>query len=140
MILGHHPHLLKAIELNRRKPIFYSLGNFAIEQPSAFKADVHLDRAFAQINALSSSAWAPESRYMTPPETRHTLIARCAIAADGTIAVSCLPCRIDDDSVPRRLRQGEPHFAEMIDYLVAVTAEAGIDTRFTVAGDAIILS
>ena len=47
MILGHHPHVLKAIELYRGKPIFYSLGNFAIEQPRAFKADVHLDRGFA---------------------------------------------------------------------------------------------
>ena len=32
-ILGHHPHLLKGVGFHRGRPIFYSLGNFAIEQP-----------------------------------------------------------------------------------------------------------
>jgi len=31
VFLGHGPHLLRAIELYKRKPIFYSLGNFIFE-------------------------------------------------------------------------------------------------------------
>ena len=29
MIIGHHPHVPQSIEIYRKKPIFYSLGNFA---------------------------------------------------------------------------------------------------------------
>lgn len=64
MILGHHPHILKAVEFHRGKPIFYSLGNFAIEQPSAFLADVHLTQGFAEVSALGGK-WSPGEKYMT---------------------------------------------------------------------------
>lgn len=32
MIYGHHPHVVQAIETYEGKPIFYSLGNFAMDQ------------------------------------------------------------------------------------------------------------
>jgi poly-gamma-glutamate capsule biosynthesis protein CapA/YwtB (metallophosphatase superfamily) len=32
-VLGHGPHVLKAIEIYRGKPIFYSLGNFCFDVP-----------------------------------------------------------------------------------------------------------
>jgi len=32
MIYGHHPHVVQAIEVFEGKPIFYSLGNFAMDQ------------------------------------------------------------------------------------------------------------
>jgi poly-gamma-glutamate synthesis protein (capsule biosynthesis protein) len=37
IIIGHHPHVLQAIEIYRGKPIFYSLGNFSFgsRSPSA---------------------------------------------------------------------------------------------------------
>ena len=139
IIFGHHPHLLKGVEIYCGRPIFYSLGNFAIEQPSAFKEDVHLDRAFADISALSPG-WKPTERYMAPPETRHTGIARCTVRSDGSLAASLLPCRIDDDSRPEPLKAGDPHFAELFDYLVAITAEAGLHTRYRCEGDEILIA
>jgi len=139
MIIGHHPHLLKGVEIYAERPIFYSLGNFAIEQPSAFKADVHLDKAFAEISQLSAG-WKPGERYMTPPETRYTLIARCTLKKAGNIEVLCFPCWIDDDSVPQLLESTDPLFEEVLEYLRAISREAGLKTLYEVHGNAVIIS
>jgi poly-gamma-glutamate synthesis protein (capsule biosynthesis protein) len=40
LIVGHHPHMLKGIEVYKGKAIFYSMGNFAFDLP----LDVRLDR------------------------------------------------------------------------------------------------
>jgi poly-gamma-glutamate synthesis protein (capsule biosynthesis protein) len=34
LVLGHHPHVLQALEVHRGKPILYSLGNFLFVSPS----------------------------------------------------------------------------------------------------------
>ena len=34
LVLGHHPHVLQAVELYKGKPIVYSLGNFLFVSPS----------------------------------------------------------------------------------------------------------
>jgi hypothetical protein len=139
MIIGHHPHLLKGVEIYAGRPIFYSLGNFAIEQPSAFKADVHLDKAFSDISQLSAG-WKPGERYMAPPETRYTLIARCALKKVGPIVIYCFPCWIDDDSIPQLLEPADPLFAEVLEYLRAISREAGLKTRYERCGNAVIIS
>lgn len=136
MILGHHPHLLKGVEIYRGRPILYSLGNFAIEQPSAFKADVHRDAAFADISRLGSG-WRPGEAYMAPPETRHTVIARLIIDGAGAVTLRLRPCWIDDTSTPQALQRGDPRWSGVLDYLAAVTAEAGLTTRLEAAGDEI---
>ena len=138
MIIGHHPHLLKAIEIYRGKPVFYSLGNFAIEQPSAFKDDVHLDRAFKDISRLGGK-WSPGAKYMIPPETRHTVVARCEVGRDGAVAVRLRPHWIDDASDPHALEASDPRFGDVLAYLSEVTIEAGLSTRFRIADGEIVV-
>jgi poly-gamma-glutamate synthesis protein (capsule biosynthesis protein) len=138
-ILGHHPHVLKAIELYRGRPIFYSLGNFAIEQPYVFNADIQREQSFQDISSLSKG-WQPNAKFITPPDTRHTVIARLEFHDDGAIAASFVPCQIDDDAVPIRLHPGDAAFDEVLAYQAAVTQEAGIATTFTREGDRIRIS
>jgi poly-gamma-glutamate capsule biosynthesis protein CapA/YwtB (metallophosphatase superfamily) len=129
-ILGHHPHVLKAIEMYRGRPIFYSLGNFAIEQPYVFNADIQREQSFQDISRLSSG-WQPNAKFITPPDTRYTVIARLEIDESGVVAPSFMPCHIDDDSVPLLLQPDDPMFEEVLGYQSAVAQEAGIDTKFT---------
>lgn len=137
-VLGHHPHLLKGIDFHRGKPIFYSLGNFAIEQPSAYKADIHLDQSFTELRALNSGF--SDQGYMLPEETRHTVIARCSFGSAGAVGVTLTLCRIDDDNVPHELSPGTPEFRSAASYLAAITQEAGMATRYepTATGLAVI--
>ena len=138
-ILGHHPHVLKAIELYRGRPIFYSLGNFAIEQPYVFNADIQREQSFQDISRLSKG-WQPNAKFITPPDTRYTVIARLDIDDNGDVAASLLPCHIDDDSLPILLRASDAAFDEVMSYQRAVTTEAGIATTFVREGDRIVVS
>src|SRR5215831_8539171 len=53
IVIGHHPHILKGIETYRGKAILYSLGNFAIDPPTAFDKDLRSTRAHQEIAALN---------------------------------------------------------------------------------------
>ncbi|MFM5908910.1 MAG: CapA family protein [Novosphingobium sp.] len=132
-ILGHHPHLLKGVDFIMGKPVFYSLGNFAIEQPRAFDESIAAHDSFKHLQTLSAG-WQPQAKYQAPPETRHSVIAWLDFSA-GDPAVTLQPCRIDDDSVPRLLSPGDPHHGEWLNYVRAITAEAGLNAAYTVRGD-----
>ena len=133
-VIGHHPHLLKGMEFIAGKPVFYSLGNFAIEQPATFDETIRDHASFAHLQTLSSG-WKPEAKYQTPPETRHTAIAWLDFTGSNGPAVTLQPFRIDDDSVPRRLGPTDPDHAEWLDYLKAITSEAGLPTRYVAEAD-----
>lgn len=127
-IFGHHPHLLKAIEFHHGRPILHSLGNFAIEQPSAFMERLTEDRGFQEISRLNKG-WQPGRKYMNPEETRHSLIARLSLDGDG-VGLSVVPCRIDDESVPHALTSDCFEAREVLEYLSQITREAGLDTDY----------
>lgn len=136
MIFGHHPHLLKGVELIDGKPVFYSLGNFAIEQPSAFREDIVHDASFANIRKLGGE-WKPGEDFMLPEETRPTMVACCDVSANGDVEVSFYPHWVEDDSAPVGLAAVDPRFEKVRAYTEAVSREAGMATRFVTDGDVV---
>ncbi len=51
LVLGHHPHILKGVEVYRDVPILYSLCNFAIDLPMTQE---HIDsRSFQELRQLN---------------------------------------------------------------------------------------
>ena len=126
-IIGHHPHLLKPIEFHRGRPIIHSLGNFAIEQPAAYMANLEETRGYKEVTR-TSSGWKPKAKYMLPEETRHTAVAVLRPGKDGC-GLAILPFRIDDDCIPRRLSPGTAEFAAFTEYLAAITRETEVATQ-----------
>ena len=136
-VIGHHPHLLKAVEFHRNRPIIHSLGNFAIEQPSAYMENLEATRGYKEVTR-TSSGWKPKSKYMLPEETRHTAVA-CLTLGDEGCGVSLVPLRIDDDCVPRRLKAESTEWADFVEYLEAITAEARVSTKISTQYERIVL-
>jgi poly-gamma-glutamate synthesis protein (capsule biosynthesis protein) len=124
-IVGHHPHLLKPIEFHRGSPIIHSLGNFAIEQPSAFMENLAEDRGFKEVSR-NTKGFRPGEKYMNPEETRHTVVARIVLR-EGSCELALIPFWIDNDSVPRRIAPRTPQFSAFADYLNEIGA--GSSTR-----------
>lgn len=135
-IFGHHPHLLKGVDFIAGKPVFYSLGNFAIEQPAAFDERIAEHDSFKHLQTLSEG-WQPKAKYQAPPETRHTVVASLDFSGDQ-LEVVLQPCLIDDDSVPRQLVPGQPELSEWMEYVRAITAEAGLDARYALRDDGLV--
>jgi poly-gamma-glutamate capsule biosynthesis protein CapA/YwtB (metallophosphatase superfamily) len=138
-ILGHHPHLMKGIEFRRGKPIFYSLGNFAIEQPHIFDPAIVRTDSFRHLVSLNPD-WSLESSYMLPEETRITGITRLVVRQGAIVETRFRPCWVGDDSSPTLLSATDPRFARVEAYLTEVSAAEGLSTSFARSGDDLILS
>ncbi len=136
-VLGHHAHILKCLEFIEGKPVFYSLCNFA--------TDLRMDpehaarKSFREIQVLAEK-WEPDfdSLYNFPEASSRSMMARLEIAGGKIIETSAIPLWIGRDAVPRPLPADDPHFAEVLDYLQAVTQEAHLSARFKPQQDRIV--
>ena len=133
-IIGGHAHILKGVELIDGKPVFYSLCNFA--------TDLRMDpahaasKSFNEIRALAEE-WEPDfdSLYNFPKAARLSIAVRLELAGGRVTRAGFLPLHIGSDAIPRPAAPGSAEHAEVVDYLEAVTAEAGLNARFRVAAD-----
>lgn len=135
-ILGHHAHILKGIESIEGRPVFHSLCNFATDLRMTPE---HAARpSFKEIQKLGEN-WEPDfdSLYNFPPASRLSMIARLVIREGSVQDAGFLPVFIDRDAVPRVLEPADPRFNEVIDYMRAVTAEAGLNGRYEPAGQVV---
>jgi poly-gamma-glutamate synthesis protein (capsule biosynthesis protein) len=137
-ILGHHPHILKGIELIGGRPVFYSLGNFAIEQPTAFIEGLVQTRGFKEISALNAD-FDPTRSYIAPKDTQLSMIAKLTLTRDGVADTRFIPVMIDDDARPAALAGTDPGFRRVTDYVADITRSQGLGSDFVVDGDEIIV-
>lgn len=137
-IFGHHPHLLKAVEVYRGRPVYYSLGNFAIEQPHVWDSAILQAPSFRHLMSLHPE-WDLTRHYMLPENTRWTGLASLAVGESGAIQSRFIPAWIDDDSVPHVLSSSDSEFERVRDFLDSSTRAAGFATRFEVDGDELVL-
>lgn len=136
LILGHHAHILKGIEVYRGRTIFYSLGNFAVDL--RMTPEHAASKGFREIQALSPG-WEPrfDSLYNFPPDSRMTVVARAAFERDGRCAVAVLPACINDDAQPEVLHAGDERFDRVVEYLRWCCRDQGLDVRLVPDGDAV---
>ncbi|HKP58227.1 MAG TPA: CapA family protein [Polyangiales bacterium] len=134
LILGHHAHILKGVEVYRDKAIFYSLGNFAM--------DLRMDEAHAQskgfkeIQALHPD-WVPDfdSLYNFPPESRMTMIVRALLTRQGIADLGFLPAYIDREAQPEVVRAQDPRFKEITRYMECISASQNLSVQYEPVGD-----
>lgn len=138
-ILGHHPHLLKGVELYKNRPVFYSLGNFAIEPPHVWDPEILQSPSFRHLVSLHPE-WDLGRSYVLPQNTRPTGLAKLVLSEDGSLECRFCPAWIQDDSAPRMVRAGEPQFDTVRQFLEESSRAAGFGTRFQVEGDELVLS
>lgn len=134
LILGHHAHILKGIEIYKDKPIFYSLCNFAVDL--RMDAKHAASKGFREIQGLHPQ-WQPDfdSLYNFPPDSRKSMVVKCTIAERGVKSVSILPVHINSHAQPQILASDDPRFAEVIDYLDTISTHQGLATRFVSQGN-----
>jgi poly-gamma-glutamate capsule biosynthesis protein CapA/YwtB (metallophosphatase superfamily) len=137
-IVGHHPHLLKGIEFFRGAPIFYSLGNFAIEQPHIWDPEITKTDSFRHLVSLNP-AWDAAKTYRLPEETRRTGIAKLVIHSGKIAETRFLPAYIADDSAPIILSQNDAAFGATASYLNEINGAASLKTAVSIDGDELML-
>lgn len=138
LILGHHAHILKGIEVYKGKIIFYSLGNFAIEAPGAFMKGLYESRAHKEIEMLNPH-WKTNDEYPLPSETRNTMITKCIIRDKEIKLVSFLPAYLNTKSEPEVLGSKDKRFEDVVEYVKEITLDQGLDTEFVIDGDEVVI-
>ena len=109
LIVGHHPHMLEAIEVYRGKAVFYSLGNFAFD----FYADREL-----------------------PVELTSFALVRCVVRDRAIQSVSFVPTRIPNED-PRPVILDTTAGEDIVRRLRELSAR--FDTRFHVGEKAVLV-
>lgn len=133
VVIGHHAHILEGIEVYRGHPIFHGLGNFVAVTHALStdpKVNTSADRlAYAQ-GRRERFGFTPDPEmptYPFHPDSRHTIIARCALDPDGTLTAGFVPCYIDKAGRPEPLTaQGGGQ--RVLDYVQRLNDTAGFDT------------
>ncbi|MBI4334339.1 MAG: CapA family protein [Chloroflexi bacterium] len=131
LILGHHTHILKGIEVYKGKVVFYSLGNFAMEKLVKWWAGTPMGKIYnVQID--------PDShRYAFPEESRNTLIAKAVIKDRRIERVSFLPAYINREAQAEVLRPVDWRFRQVADYVRDISEE--FSPGFEMAGDEVVI-
>ena len=133
LVLGHHQHILKAVQVYRGKVIFHGLGNFAVD--CAHNAIPGTESpALLEMQSLYPEhkfGWRDESPgYPFHPDARRTMIARCRISGGSIREVSYVPCYIRPTGEPEALTSAHERFEDVAAYVSEITAAVGFDTSF----------
>lgn len=138
IVVGHHSHILKGIEVYKGKVLAYSLANFATEGPAAYfegKRGLLNDSRHADIRKLNEDFKKNPKRTM-PYDSCKTILLKMVVKDKKIKSVSYLPVWIDDDTfIPEILTASDPRFDEINKYMVDITASQEIEPHFTVEGD-----
>ena len=137
LILGHHAHVPKAIEVYKGKAIFYSLSNFCMTKPFPSPRWSEVPWAHGALrNYTEQDADYPLLPYGR--DARRSLLAKAVFDKDGVRSVSYLPMLIDRQYRPEVLRAGDPRFDDMVAYME--WASEGFEHVFTRRGDEVFVT
>lgn len=98
IVVGHHPHSLRGVEIYRGRPIYHGLGNFAVATRVFSGKASSVENA--RVKSYYSVGGAANADYPFADETRHTVVARCLIDERGEIEARLVPCYIDGPTRP----------------------------------------
>ena len=127
LLLGHHPHILKAVERYKGKVIFYSIGNFAFDHNTPLSAA-------AQALHPGYKDEPEYAGYRFPADARKTVVVKCLISDKRIQKVSVLPAYINGQAQPQLLSRDDKRFEEVVDYLKQVTTHHGLPANYTIDG------
>ncbi len=128
-VLGHHQHILKGIEVYAGKPIFYGIGNFAVDHDiDKWQASGDLDWLGRRRRIYREQFGVRTQAEGAIAESRLTVIVKLHIAGGKIGRVSYVPVIINEKSQPVPYPPHSPLGARVVEYLSSVTEAAGLPT------------
>jgi poly-gamma-glutamate synthesis protein (capsule biosynthesis protein) len=143
IILGSHPHVLKAMEVYKGKVIFYSLGQFlcdALKQVPGFRASRKIQnlRDFHDFQK-------PDPEYpllgVRPGDIVNTGIAKLVVQDKKITKVAFTPMLANKDKefVVEPVQPGSKDWQRLVHYIEDINHMGGVETQFKIEGDELIL-
>lgn len=137
IVIGHHAHILRGVEVYRDKPVFHGISHFV----TAYTAD---SDPRSEQSARPRPARAPSLDFFVaqtevphfpfPADARHTMIARVIVSDAGVRQAGYLPCYINGAARPEPAGSGE-RGRLALEYMERVNRDSGLHASFGRDGD-----
>jgi len=127
VVIGHHAHIMRGVEIYRGKPIFHGLGNGCVVTRALSPAQEHPGRAQWALRRREMFGFDPDPAYhLAPfhPEAVNAIIARLTCSSQGRIEFGFVPLHVE---APGRPVRADGETAQGVaDYLARITRLAGL--------------
>lgn len=135
LILGHHAHSVKAVEVYKGKVCFYSIGNFMTT--GAERTDPGLFEWNLMWMQIDEECMPPHGRYFFPSHCRNTMVPKIVMSKKGIEKISFLPAYINPQAQPYVLKADDPKFNEVLKFIEWVSDRH--PHKFRVEGDEVVV-
>ncbi len=130
MVLGHHAHILKAIELYKDKPILYCIGDFSV---STTYREGYEDYQYTVDKVYGREA-DPHYTFHSPiasPHQKKSVIVKALIKGRRLESLHLVPCLINSEGQPCPIdaRRQKQMWKEWLDFLKESCQGIGCDTE-----------
>ena len=133
IVVSHHAHILRGVELYRGRPIFHGLNHFVAAYPDT--AVPTSARSVARTRPTRSPILKLVDPDPTVPnfpfsrESRLTMLASVTVGPEGVVDAGFYPARIDDAG--RTILHDDDDVADaVVEYVTEIGKEAGLHTSF----------
>lgn len=131
VVLGHHHHFLRGMEIYRDRPIFYGLGHFVFDLPGLGTALNATE--LSKLRARGEYAIYPRDGHpLSPfhPDARMTMVALCTFRGRDISAAGFIPCLINGDNQAVPLQVDRDDARRLTKYVKSISSGAGLITRY----------
>ncbi len=142
LVLQHHAHILKGIEVYKGKAIFYGLGNFAVDRIPDFPGKLEpwdpayrITKEFFHIKPIPG--W---EKYPYLADARNTMIAKAYIADKKIEKVTYIPTYINPDAEPEVVTRKDPLAQDVFDYVKEISEYENLKVHFSWDGDEVLIT
>jgi hypothetical protein len=133
IVLGHHAHILKGIEMYKGRPIYHGLGNFVtVTRALNIEENPNPKRLEWARRRRELFGFEPDPNYPTypfHPEARNAMIAVCEIGAEGVRKAGFIPCWVNPEGQPEICGDDERGRAVAY-YVEQITMKAALLANF----------
>ncbi|WP_280400048.1 CapA family protein [Nocardia carnea] len=132
VIIGHHSHMLRGVEVYHGRPIFHGVNHFITaypddgdpQKPSGKKRTPPRRSPILAQNVPDGTV----TNYPFSTESRMTMVAQIAAGRAGVHSAGFIPAHIEADSVTKIY--GDDELGRKVGtYVQEISAEAGLDTN-----------
>jgi len=132
IVIGHHAHIVKGIELYKGKPVFHGLGNGCVVTRALSPNQAHPERAAWAVRRKELFGFEPDPAYeLAPfhPEAVNAMIAHVSWDGEGELHAGIIPVHVEAPGRPVLVRGRRAR--EIVRYIERISSTAGLpDIRF----------
>ncbi len=133
IVVGHHAHILRGIEVYKGRPIYHGLGNFVtVTRALNIEANPSPKRLEWARRRRELFGFDPDPGYPTypfHPEARNAMIAVCEIDGKGVRKAGFIPCWVNPKGQPE-ICGDDTRGRAVASYVEQITGKASLETGF----------